>query len=196
MQACFVLRSRVIFGRARPNGGCVKFPAETSSIACACSSCGASALLWFNFLLHMLALTLRVQILSDRASRRCAQKVRTRLPSLTHLTGIVLFGGIPFRAEFAYPLYQLSAGREPASRRKFVIGSFFFIGFVFHKPTTTPTLTQVISRTATVRYAFHRQQQWNQQATRLSPTPPGQRGLRSSATCRVTLPRGTLSSTN
>ena len=66
------------------------------------------------------------------------------------------------------------------------IGSFFFIGFVFHELTNAPPLTQVISRIATERYAFHQQQQWKQQATRLSPTPPGQRGHPSSAICLVT----------
>ena len=94
-------------------------------------------------------------------------------------------------------LYQLSPATSARKPAEVYLLEVAFIEFVFHELTNAPPLTQVISRIATERYAFHRQQQWKQQATRLSPTPPGQRGHPSSAICLVTLPlRTPLSTTN
>ena len=68
-----------------------------------------------------------------------------------------------------------------------------FIEFVFHAPTYYPHAGYQPYRDRAVRAP--RQQQWNLQATRLLPTPPGQRGCRTSAIRLVTLPLRTPRST-
>ena len=152
---------------------------------------------WFNCLACLLACFVTRKIFWSR-DEQCT--VPAKVPSLRlsppiHLNGTCC--SVEHRTVLESPPTLPTEPRDVSAETggSLFIGGLLFIGFVFHE--LTPVLTQVISRIATERYAFHRQQQWKQQATRLSHTPPGQRGHPSSAMCLVTLPlRTPLSTTN